>query len=101
MHYKDKTYIPTQGLVVIGINTLEQDDNKVKSFMRKPTSGKKVPKLGDPRGSYSLQKVNNNVVLVCFLCFMFYVLCVYLCVCLCFHTKLAILDQDVNTWFSL
>ena len=73
MHYKDKTYIPTQGLVVIGINTLEQDDNKVKSFMRKPTSGKKVPKLGDPRGSYSLQKVNNNVVLVCFLCFMFYV----------------------------
>lgn len=55
-----------------------------------------VTKLGNPKGSHSLQKVNDDVVLMCF-----FMLSVYLCVCLYFHTKLAILAKDVNIWFPL
>jgi len=33
----------------------------------------KGSKLGEPKVSYSLQKVNDNVILVCFYAFYFYV----------------------------
>jgi hypothetical protein len=35
MHYEDMMDVPTQGLATMGINTLEQDDNKVKSYGEK------------------------------------------------------------------
>jgi hypothetical protein len=35
MHYEDMTDVPTKYLVVMGINILEQYDNKVKSCNEK------------------------------------------------------------------
>jgi len=35
MHFEDMTDVPSQGLAVMGINTLEEGDSKVKSCSKK------------------------------------------------------------------
>jgi hypothetical protein len=54
--------------VATATNCPHHGRNIYKDFRVKPDKWWKVPKLSDPRGFYNLQKVNDNVILVCFLC---------------------------------